>query len=213
MSNLASIRKEYTVASLSETDTADDPMVQFDRWWQEAINSQIDEVNAMTLSTVNQQHLPSSRIVLLKGYNPKGFVFFTNYKSHKAADMESNPNVALVFFWKELERQIRIEGKVQKISDTESDDYFHSRPMSSQIGAWASPQSEVIASRALLDQNLAELSARFAHEPMTRPPFWGGYIVQPMMMEFWQGRPSRLHDRIEYRLNSEDVWTRNRLAP
>ena len=213
MSNLSSIRKEYTTASLSEKDTADNPIVQFDCWWQEAINSQIDEVNAMTLSTVDQHHRPSSRIVLLKGYDSKGFVFFTNYKSHKATDMESNSNVALVFFWKELERQIRIEGSVQKISDAESDDYFLSRPISSQIGAWASPQSTVIASRDLLDKNSADIEARFAHQSMMRPPFWGGYIVKPTMIEFWQGRPSRLHDRIEYKLNGEGVWIRNRLAP
>ena len=225
MSNeIADIRKDYKLASLEEADVASNPIDQFARWWNEAVASQIDEVNAMTLATVNAAGVPAARIVLLKGYNPSGFIFFTNYESDKGKNLSQNPNAALVFFWKELERQIRIEGTVQKVSAEESDRYFNSRPASSRIGAWASPQSAVIENRLVIEQNVERYSSIFANDSIERPDHWGGYIVKPTSIEFWQGRSSRLHDRIRYKLETSAYnaatdtktdanWKIERLAP
>ena len=225
MSNeIADIRKDYKLASLEEADVAANPIDQFTRWWNEAVASQIDEVNAMTLATANAAGVPAARIVLLKGYNPNGFIFFTNYESDKGKNLAQNPHAALVFFWKELERQIRIEGTVQKVSAEESDRYFNSRPASSRIGAWASPQSAVIENRLVIEQNVERYSSIFANDSIERPDHWGGYIVKPTSIEFWQGRSSRLHDRIRYKLETSDYnaatdtrsdanWKIERLAP
>jgi pyridoxamine 5'-phosphate oxidase len=212
MQNIADIRKDYKLQTLLEADVATDPFVQFGKWWYEAINSAIDEVNAMTLATVDKNNIPSARIVLLKGYDKNGFVFFTNYQSHKGEQLLQNPNACLVFFWKELERQIRITGTVEKISGEESDAYFSSRPAGSRIGAWASPQSSVIANRTVIEEKSKELEKQFGNNTIPRPPHWGGYIVKPIQIEFWQGRASRLHDRIQYTLQ-EGSWIIERLAP
>ena len=199
--------------ALSENQVEENPFRQFDHWWDEAVKAEIDEVNAMTLSTVSSDGKPTARIVLLKGYDDYGFVFFTNYESKKGKDLLFNPNASLLFFWKELERQVRIEGTCEKVSEAESDQYFYSRPEGSRIGAWASPQSQEISSRDVLDSNLAELEKRFRDTPVTRPPHWGGYRIKPQTMEFWQGRPSRLHDRIAYSQDSSGDWIFARLAP
>jgi pyridoxamine 5'-phosphate oxidase len=210
---IADIRKDYKLASLEEVDVAANPFDQFTSWWNEAVASQIDEVNAMTLATVNATGVPAARIVLLKGYNPDGFIFFTNYESDKGKNLAQNPHAALVFFWKELERQIRIEGTVEKVSAEESDRYFNSRPASSRIGAWASPQSAVIENRTVIEQNVERYSSIFANDSIERPDHWGGYIVKPTSIEFWQGRSSRLHDRIRYVLENSASWKVERLAP
>ena len=210
---IADIRKDYKLASLEEVDVAANPFDQFTRWWNEAVASQIDEVNAMTLATVNATGVPAARIVLLKGYNPDGFIFFTNYESDKGKNLAQNPHAAIVFFWKELERQIRIEGTVEKVSAEESDRYFNSRPASSRIGAWASPQSAVIENRLVIEQNVERYSSIFANDSIERPDHWGGYIVKPTSIEFWQGRSSRLHDRIRYVLENSASWKVERLAP
>lgn len=212
MNNIADIRKDYKQLSLDEKDVAADPITQFGKWWDEATNSDIDEVNAMTLATATVDGKPSARIVLLKGYDENGFVFFTNYNSHKAEEIAANPFVSLVFFWKELERQVRIEGTISKVSMEESDAYFNSRPVGSRIGAWASPQSKVIASREIIEEKVKELERNFEHKPIERPEHWGGYVVKPALVEFWQGRPSRLHDRLQY-LQMEANWRIERLAP
>ncbi len=213
MAAIADIRKEYMQEILMEKDADPHPIRQFDKWWQQAIDSKIDEVNAMTLATVKSGGIPSARIVLLKGYDDNGFVFFTNYESDKGNEMALNPNVSLVFFWKELERQVRIEGKAVKISNEQSDEYFNSRPMESRIGAWASTQSKVIASREELKKNIVHTIERFQHEEMYRPPHWGGYVVEPQSIEFWQGRPGRLHDRILYTRIAAHHWKQERLSP
>ena len=198
--------------SLSENDVHKNPISQFAIWWDEAISSNIEEVNAMTLATVNEEGYPSARIVLLKDYNEKGFVFFTNYESRKGKSLLINPNASIVFFWKELERQVRIQGVVEKISEEESTAYFTSRPVESKIGAWASPQSEVIESRDFLETRFKNFEEKYSKIEIPKPPHWGGYIVKPSRIEFWQGRPGRLHDRIEYNKNNEG-WTIERLAP
>lgn len=211
--NIADIRKDYQLRSLLETDVAKDPFIQFGRWWDDAVNSQVDEVNAMTLATASAAGLPDARIVLLKSFSEAGFVFFTNYHSHKGKELEENPQACLVFFWKELERQVRITGRVEKVSAQESDEYFNSRPAGSRIGAWASPQSCVIASREVIETNIAKMEAQFAGSEVTRPPHWGGYIVIPAVIEFWQGRASRLHDRLQYTRTADGNWKTERLAP
>ena len=212
MDPIADIRKEYKLQTLLEEDVAKEPIAQFTKWWNEATASHIDEVNAMTVATVDADNRPSARIVLLKGYDANGFVFFTNYHSTKGKEMEHNSNVALLFFWKELERQVRIEGTVSKVSAAASDEYFASRPAGSKIGAWASPQSTMIRSREVIEENVLELEKTFADKAISRPPHWGGYVVKPERIEFWQGRPSRLHDRIQYELQ-DGAWIINRLAP
>lgn len=211
--SISSIRREYMRESLSESDVHSDPFRQFDRWWTEVLKADIDEVNAMTLSTVSAEGFPGSRIVLLKGYDDNGFVWFTNYESRKGQDISANPRASLLFFWKELERQVRIEGYCERVSPDESDAYFNSRPEGSRIGAWASPQSRPIESREILDLNLAAISEKFSDTPIYRPSHWGGYRLKPVAMEFWQGRPSRLHDRIRYDRSDEGVWKITRLAP
>lgn len=209
---IAGLRKDYRLQTLNETDVAGDAMGQFARWWNEAVASDIDEVNAMTLATVAPDGMPSARIVLLKNYDERGFVFFTNYRSAKGKALAANPVAALVFFWKELERQVRIQGSVEKVSEAESDEYFNSRPVASRIGAWSSPQSEVIESRAILENNVEKYTAGMKDE-IPRPEQWGGYRVKPSVIEFWQGRSNRLHDRIEYRLQPGGSWKIARLAP
>lgn len=210
--SIADIRKDYMLASFDESDTAQNPFDQFTHWWNDAVQSNIDEVNAMTLATVTPHGTPSARIVLLKGYDKTGFVFFTNYLSDKGKELANNPTAALVFFWKELERQVRIEGTVEKVSNQENDAYFNSRPAGSKIGAWASHQSAVIEYRQVIEQNVHKYTEIFGTEDIPRPDHWGGYKVIPNLMEFWQGRSSRLHDRIQYR-KTENVWVRERLSP
>ena len=210
--SIADIRKDYQLKSLAESEVSKSPFDQFSIWWEEAVQSAIVEVNAMALSTVSLEGRPSSRIVLLKGYNKEGFVFFTNYTSHKGNQIEHNQHVSLLFFWKELERQVRIEGIASKIAAEESDAYFNSRPVGSQLGAWASPQSQKIADRDILNQELEKVSAQFQEQEIPRPPHWGGYRVQPTSIEFWQGRSSRLHDRILYE-QVDQSWQISRLAP
>ena len=210
---IADIRKEYSMQTLLEKDVAQDPFVQFDKWWNEAIQSELEEINAMTLATATLNGMPSARIVLLKSVTQDGFMFFTNYNSQKGKELLENPNACLVFFWKELERQIRISGSVEKISAVESDEYFVSRPEGSRIGAWASPQSSVIVSRDVIEENRLKYRQQFTGGNINRPPHWGGYILRPTVIEFWQGRPDRLHDRIRFKLNEMSVWKTERLAP
>jgi pyridoxamine 5'-phosphate oxidase len=212
-STIADIRKDYKLKSLLEKDVDANAIKQFGIWWQEALNSEIDEVNAMTLATASADGIPAARIVLLKGYDEQGFVFFTNYESFKGSQLAENPRACLVFFWKELERQVRITGLVEKVSGEESDAYFNSRPEGSRIGAWASPQSQVIENREWLEEREKKLSRDFSTQSIKRPAHWGGYRVKPICIEFWQGRPSRLHDRLQYTLQGENVWTIERLAP
>lgn len=212
MQSIADIRKEYKLRELHEESAANDPFAQFEAWWQEALSSHIEEVNAMTLATVSPEGDPDARIVLLKGFDKKGFVFYTNYQSAKGRDLDVHPKACLVFFWKELERQVRIRGAVSVVSAEESDKYYHSRPQGSQIGAWASPQSQVISNRDFLEQADQVYAARYRGGTIPRPPHWGGYRVSPDRAEFWQGRPSRLHDRLEYVLDN-GAWTLRRLAP
>ena len=210
---IADIRKDYKLASLSEADVAPDPITQFEHWWHEAVNSQIEEVNAMTLATASCDGLPSARIVLLKGFSAEGFVFFSNYQSYKGTHLQENPRASLVFFWKELERQVRITGIVVKLDDAASIQYFRSRPVASQIGAAVSPQSQVIESREWLEKRFTELLQTASEKPIERPVNWGGYLVKPVSIEFWQGRSSRLHDRIQYTLEQSGGWKIERLAP
>lgn len=210
--SISDIRKEYMRESLSEGDVELNPYLQFGRWWREALGAEIEEVNAMTLATASADGKPSARIVLLKGYDEHGFVFFTNYTSRKGQDMAENDQVTLLFFWKELERQVRIEGRVEKLGAEENDAYYHSRPEGSRIGAWASPQSQVIPDRSFLDEQVRLYSGQFSEGTIPRPSHWGGYRVKPVLLEFWQGRPSRLHDRIRY-IGEEGSWRIERLAP
>ncbi|MDJ1480646.1 pyridoxamine 5'-phosphate oxidase [Cytophagaceae bacterium DM2B3-1] len=212
--SLADIRKEYTLKELDITTTSDDPFAQFQQWFNEAIGAKVPEPNAMHLATVSADGHPSGRIVLLKGLDSKGFTFFTNYESRKGQEMKGHEFASLTFFWPELERQLRIEGHIEKVSDTESDIYFQSRPRGSQIGAWASPQSTVIESRDILAEKQHQLEEKFGtDQPIPRPPHWGGYRLLPHWLEFWQGRPSRLHDRIVYKLTEDHSWIKQRLAP
>ena len=210
--SIADIRKDYQLKSLAESEVAKNPFDQFSIWWEEAVQSDIVEVNAMALSTVSPEGRPSSRIVLLKGYNDQGFVFFTNYTSDKGKQISQNLHVSLLFFWKELERQVRIDGIASQVEAEESDAYFNSRPFGSRLGAWASPQSQKIADREILDRELEKITAQFSEQPIPRPPHWGGYRVKPTRIEFWQGRSSRLHDRILYE-QVDGQWQISRLAP
>jgi pyridoxamine 5'-phosphate oxidase len=211
--NIAGIRKDYSQKVLSETSINSNPFKQFELWWEEAMSAQIDELNAMTLATASADGVPSARTVLLKDFSDEGFVFFTNYESYKGRQLAENPRASLLFFWKELERQVRIVGVVQKVSEEESDNYFRSRPVLSQIGAIVSPQSTVIESRDWLEERYNQLQQQLAPDAIQRPAHWGGYIVKPVRIEFWQGRPSRLHDRIEYSLQEDGTWKIERLAP
>lgn len=211
--DIAAIRKSYSQKSLLEGVAAPNPVLQFSRWWEEAVSAEIDEVNAMTLATASADGVPSARIVLLKGFDETGFSFFTNYNSFKGQQLAENPKACLVFFWKELERQVRITGLIEKLPTTANDDYFNSRPPESRIGAIVSPQSQVIESRAWLDQAYEKAIAEAGNKELQRPGHWGGYIVKPVMIEFWQGRPGRLHDRLQYNLQESGAWKIERLAP
>jgi pyridoxamine 5'-phosphate oxidase len=211
--DISSIRKDYQLASLDEASTASNPMDQFEQWWEEAIQSNIDEVNAFTLSTIGLNGAPQARVVLLKGFTPSGFIFYTNYESNKGKEIEANPNVAMNFFWKELERQVRITGTIKKVSTEDSEKYFHSRPIGSQVGAWSSPQSQVIPDRTYLENLMNENLEKYKEGNVPLPPHWGGYIIHPTNIEFWQGRSSRLHDRLHYSLQADHSWTKVRLAP
>ncbi len=209
--NIADLRKSYEKAELSEDASHADPMRQFDQWFSEALKSELPEPNAMTVATVGSDLRPSTRVVLIKGYDEQGLVWYTNYQSRKGQELAGNPWAALQFHWVELERVVRIEGQVTRVSAEESDAYFHSRPLESRIGAWASPQSQVIAGRSVLVTQAAKYGAQFLLNP-PRPPHWGGYRLVPDRWEFWQGRKSRLHDRLQYRLDG-GTWQRERLAP
>lgn len=211
MLNLADLRKSYERAELDESASAESPFQQFETWFQQAQNAQVPEPNAMTLATVGADGRPSTRIVLIKAFDARGLVWYTNYESRKGQELAANPWAALQFHWVELERVVRVEGRVEKASADESDAYFASRPLDSRIGAWASPQSRPIASRAVLIGNAAKVSAQYLLNP-PRPPHWGGYRLVPEAWEFWQGRKSRLHDRLKYRL-ADGTWVRERLAP
>jgi len=210
---IADLRKEYSSETLLEKDVDPHPVQQFQKWWDQAISSELLEPNAMTLATSSIDGLPSARIVLLKGFDKRGFVFYTNYESFKAMQLEENPKACLVFHWKELERQVRIMGVVEKVATSESDDYYVSRPIGSRIGAWTSPQSKVIPDREWLEAEFDKRKAEFGNGEVPRPPFWGGYLVRPVIVEFWQGRFSRLHDRIQYTLEKNGAWKTERLAP
>jgi pyridoxamine 5'-phosphate oxidase len=212
MKDLARLRKSYERAELDETHSASAPLQQFEHWLQEALTAQVPEPTAMTLATVGSDGRPSTRVLLLKGCDARGLIFYTNYRSRKARELAANPQAALQFHWIELERVVRIEGRAEKTSDEESDAYFRTRPLDSRIGAWASPQSEVIASRAVLLAEAARFGAKFLLDP-PRPPHWGGYRFVPDAFEFWQGRRSRLHDRLRYTLQADGTWRRQRLAP
>lgn len=211
--SIADIRKNYSQKSLSENEVAPDPIRQFSKWWDEAVASEIDEVNAMTLATASQEAVPSARIVLLKDFSETGFVFFTNYDSYKGQQLAENPKACLVFFWKELERQVRITGLIVKLNAAANDNYFFSRPEGSQIGAITSPQSQVIENREWLDNQYEKVQKELQGTKLQRPSHWGGYIVKPVIIEFWQGRPSRLHDRLQYTLQENGGWKIERLAP
>lgn len=210
--SLADLRKDYQLASLSETDVAHDPIQQFSLWFEQALKADVAEANAMSLSTVNPAGRPSSRIVLIKEFDQRGFTWFTNYDSNKGTDLAVNPHAALLFFWSTLERQVRIEGRIEKISDEENDQYFHSRPLGSRQSAYASQQSRPIASRRLLEDQLNAVISEFSDHP-PRPEHWGGYRLVPDRIEFWQGRSSRLHDRIVYTRQQDGQWVIERLQP
>jgi pyridoxamine 5'-phosphate oxidase len=216
MTHIADLRKSYERAELNEDASHADPLKQFDQWLNEAISAEVPEPNAMTLATVDNNLRPSTRVVLIKGFDTRGIVWYTNYESRKGQQLKGNPYAALQFHWVELERVVRIEGLVERVSDEESDSYFHSRPLDSRIGAWASPQSQVISGRGVLVANAARYGGQFLLQP-PRPSHWGGYRLIPDSWEFWQGRKSRLHDRLRYRLkplpDDEPLWIRERLAP
>lgn len=211
-SDLAPAREEYRRQGLDRAEMASEPFTQFRQWLDDAVGAGVREPNAMTLATTDLDRRPSARTVLLRGLDDRGFVFFTNYASRKARELSMNPQVALVFLWTALERQVCVAGSVAKVTPAESDAYFAGRPRGSRLGAWASPQSTVLADRAELDRHHADVERRFAGRDIPRPPHWGGYRVEPVTVEFWQGRPDRLHDRLRYR-REETGWTLERLAP
>jgi pyridoxamine 5'-phosphate oxidase len=213
MHNLAEIRKEYSIASLDTTNVSNDPIDQFNKWFDEAIKAEVLEPNAMSLATVSNDNRPSCRIVLLKGIEENKFLFYTNYQSHKGKELENNPVCALTFFWPELERQVRIEGIAGRVAENKSIEYFQSRPLASQVGAWASPQSSIIQNRIILEDRVKQIEKRFeGNKVLPKPHQWGGYEVDPLLIEFWQGRESRLHDRLEY-VKVDGSWKAHRLAP
>jgi pyridoxamine 5'-phosphate oxidase len=212
MDHVARLRKEYTRAGFKKSDASSDPIEQFRRWFDEAIAADLHEPNAMTLATATPDGRPSARVVLLKGFDGRGFVFYTNYEGRKSGELEANPRCALVFYWGELERQVRVEGRASRIPEEESDGYFGSRPRGSRLGAWASEQSRPVESRGVLEARLRGLEAEYEGREVPRPPFWGGYRVEPYSIEFWQGRENRLHDRLVYRC-SGGSWSRERLQP
>ena len=211
--NAADLRREYARQTLLENEVNKDAIQQFDSWWKQVIASEVVEPNAMTLATASTDGMPSARVVLMKGFDETGFMFFTNYKSFKSMQLDENPKACLVFYWKELERQVRITGLVEKLSDADNDSYFLSRPEGSRVGAHASPQSQVIADRMWLDEEFKRLAANMQGTEIKRPGHWGGYRVKPVIIEFWQGRPSRLHDRLQYTLEDSGQWKIERLAP
>lgn len=212
MANLADIRKQYNLKTLERPDLASDPLMQFEAWFSDALAAEILEPNAMVLATADADGKPSARVVLLKGVQDGGFVFYSNYHSRKGQDIAANPHAALVFNWLDLERQVRIEGSVQKVPQEVSKGYFHSRPRGSQLGAWVSKQSQVISGREVLDERLAKLEQRYP-DAVPLPDFWGGYLVLPQRIEFWQGRNNRLHDRFVYDLQADGAWVLERLSP
>jgi pyridoxamine 5'-phosphate oxidase len=213
MDHVARLRKEYTRAGLKESDAAYDPIVQFRRWFDGALAADLHEPNAMTLATATPDGHPSARVVLLKGFDGRGFVFYTSYEGRKGGELEANPHCALVFYWGELERQVRVEGRASRIPEEESDGYFGSRPRGSRLGAWASEQSRPVEGRGALEERLRDLEAEYEGREVPRPPFWGGYRVEPYSIEFWQGRENRLHDRLVYRHADSGEWRRERLQP
>jgi pyridoxamine 5'-phosphate oxidase len=210
--HVARLRKEYTRAGLTESAADPDPIVQFRRWFDEVLAADLHEPNAMTLATAIPEGRPSARIVLLKGFDERGFVFYTNYEGRKGEELEANPRCALVFYWGELERQVRVEGSASRVPEGESDEYFGSRPRGSRLGAWASEQSRPVDGRDVLEERLRDLEAEYEGREVPRPPFWGGYRVEPYSIEFWQGRENRMHDRLIYR-RSGGSWRRERLQP
>jgi pyridoxamine 5'-phosphate oxidase len=211
--NIADLRQNYTFAGLREHEAKDNPLEQFKIWFQQALELELLEPNAMTLATVNPQGQPSARMVLLKDLDERGFVFYTNYNSQKGQHLAENPFAALVFWWDKLERQVRVEGAIEKVLPEESDQYFQSRPLNSQLGACVSPQSQIIENREFLEKNLTKLTQEYQNKKLSRPENWGGFRVIPKVIEFWQGRPSRLHDRLRYKLSANNTWIRERLAP
>jgi pyridoxamine 5'-phosphate oxidase len=211
--HIEKLREDFIKGSLNESSANDDPFLLFSLWMQEAVDAQVPEVQAMNLATVSSEHKPSSRTVYLREFENNVFGFYTNYESKKAHDLTTNPNAALTFFWPALERQIRIEGRVEKMNETQSDRYFDSRPQDSKIGAWASKQSSILKSRDDLEQQVIRFKALYGEGPVKRPDYWGGYNLKASYYEFWQGRKSRLHDRIVYTLAAENVWQKGRLSP
>ena len=210
---IADLRKDYALQSLSEAEVNPNPLQQFQIWFDQAIAAEVPEPNAMTLATATPEGMPAARIVLLKGLDEQGFMFYTNYESRKGQELAANPRAVLVFWWAELERQVRIEGTVEKVEESEAIAYFQSRPVGSRLGAWASNQSQVIRDRQVLEQRLQELTRQYQDQEIPKPAHWGGYRVIPTAIEFWQGRPSRLHDRLRYRQESGNQWKIERLAP
>jgi pyridoxamine 5'-phosphate oxidase len=211
--DIQNLRQDYSAASLNEKETSSNPIKQFEKWFNEALQGKVLEPNAMTLATATPDGRPSARIVLLKGFDVNGFAFYTNYLSRKGKELTKNPNAAIVFFWGELERQVRIEGTIEKLGKEQSEKYFHSRPALSQIGALASPQSQEIDSREMLETKMSQLQTEYTDKEIPKPSYWGGYILKPRVIEFWQGRRSRLHDRIVYKKIDNKTWKKVRLAP
>jgi pyridoxamine 5'-phosphate oxidase len=211
--DIAALRREYTRAALDERDVDPDPMDQFRRWFDEAISARLHEPNAMTVATATPEGRPSARVVLLKGFDERGFVFHTNYEGRKSRELEANPRCALLFYWGELERQVRIEGRASRLPGAESDEYFRSRPRGGRLGAWVSRQSQPIGSREALEERVRRVEAEYEGREVPRPPFWGGYRVEPDAFEFWQGRENRLHDRLLYRPTEAGGWKIQRLQP